>query len=920
MDTTVLERHSLKTRITLFTLIIFLIGFWSLSFYASRMLRDDIQRLQGAQQFSTVSLLAKEMDHEIGDRMRALEAAASAITPATLGNAASVQSFLENSRLLQSLFNGGILVLSADGKAVADVPVSAGRLGTDYFDRDFVAAVLIEGKSTIGRPVIGKKLMRPVFGMAVPVRDARNNVIGALVGITNLGLPNFLEQITDSQYGETGGYIVNIPKYRLIVVATDKSRIMETLPGRGIIPELDRFFDGYEGSAVYVNPHGVKVLASAKGIPSAGWNIAAILPVDEAFAPIYDMQRRMWIATILLTLLAGGLIWWMLRRQFLPMTAAAGMLATLSATKQLPQPLTIVAKDEIGELIGGFNRLLESLGARESALRDSEARLRATLDSALDAAISIDAAGRVIDFNPAAEAIFGWPREEILGHLMSDFIVPERHRSAHQNGLTRFVETREKRILNKRIEITALRRDGSEFPVELTITAIRQNGEDVFTAYLRDITERLLTTEELARHRDHLADLVISRTLELAEAKDAAEAANRAKSVFLANMSHELRTPMNGIMGMTDLALRRATDPKQIDQLTKSMGAAQHLLSIINDILDISRIEADRMTLEEKSFSLREMIDEVLRMQEAVANAKGLQLSQEIAPALPELLVGDAMRIKQILLNFVGNAIKFSEKGQIVVRAGAVEEVERSVLLRIEVSDQGIGITAEQQSRLFHAFTQGDDSSTRKYGGSGLGLIISKRLAHLMGGDVGVVSEAGVGSTFWMTILLKRVAEGDQPVVSPDTPSAGEVAVCISPREALVKGFSGVRVLVAEDDPLNQEVAVCLLEAAGLLADVVNDGAAAIERVVHGSSYGLILMDMQMPVMGGLEATRAIRLLPGMATIPIVAMTANAFDDDRERCLAAGMSEHIGKPVDPEAFHSTLLHWLEKARVSGSAS
>jgi CheY-like chemotaxis protein/anti-sigma regulatory factor (Ser/Thr protein kinase) len=286
-------------------------------------------------------------------------------------------------------------------------------------------------------------------------------------------------------------------------------------------------------------------------------------------------------------------------------------------------------------------------------------------------------------------------------------------------------------------------------------------------------------------------------------------------------------------------------------------------------------------------------------------------------------LVGDAMRIKQILLNFVGNAIKFSEKGQIVVRAGAVEEVEeveRSVLLRIEVSDQGIGITAEQQSRLFHAFTQGDDSSTRKYGGSGLGLIISKRLAHLMGGDVGVVSEAGVGSTFWMTILLKRVAEGDQPVVSPDTPSAGEVAVCISPREALVKGFSGVRVLVAEDDPLNQEVAVCLLEAAGLLADVVNDGAAAIERVVHGSSYGLILMDMQMPVMGGLEATRAIRLLPGMATIPIVAMTANAFDDDRERCLAAGMSEHIGKPVDPEAFHSTLLHWLEKARVSGSAS
>jgi PAS domain S-box-containing protein len=920
MDTTVLERHSLKTRITLITLIIFLISLWSLSFYASRMLRDDMQRLLGAQQFSTVSLLAKEVDQDLAERLRALEGLAADVTPAMLGDAASIQSLLENSQLLKALFNGGVLAHSIDGKAIADVPRSAGRLGVNYMDRDFVAGALMEGKSTIGRPVIGKKLMRPIIGMAVPVRDARNNVIGALVGITNLGLPNFLDRIAESRYGESGGYIVNIPKYRLIVAATEKNRVMETLPGPGIVPELDRFFDGYEGSAVYVNPRGVKVLASAKGIPTGGWNVAAILPVDEAFAPIYDMQQRMLIATIVLTLLAGGVIWWMLRRQFLPMTAAAKALVMLSTSDQSPQPLTVVAKDEIGELIGGFNRLLESLGYRDSALRDSAARLRATLDSALDAAITIDAAGRVIDFNPAAEAIFGWTREEVLGHLMSDFIVPERHRSAHQNGLARFVETREQRIMNKRIEITALRRDGSEFPVELTITAIRQNDQDIFTAYLRDITERLLTTEELARHRDHLADLVVSRTLELAEAKDAAEAANRAKSVFLANMSHELRTPMNGIMGMTDLALRRATDPKQIDQLTKSMGAAQHLLGIINDILDISRIEADRMTLEEKSFSLREMIDEVLRMQEAVANAKGLQLAQEIAPALPELLVGDAMRIKQILLNFVGNAIKFSASGQIVVRASAVEDVERSVLLRIEVSDQGFGITAEQQSRLFHAFTQGDDSSTRKYGGSGLGLIISKRLARLMGGDVGVVSEAGVGSTFWMTVLLKRVAEGDQPVVLPDTPSAGEVTVCMTPREALVKGFSGVRVLVAEDDPLNQEVAVCLLEAAGLLADVVSDGAAAIERVVHGSSYGLILMDMQMPVMGGVEATLAIRQLPGMATIPILAMTANAFDDDRERCLAAGMNEHIAKPVDPEVFHSTLLHWLEKARVSGSAS
>jgi PAS domain S-box-containing protein len=272
----------------------------------------------------------------------------------------------------------------------------------------------------------------------------------------------------------------------------------------------------------------------------------------------------------------------------------------------------------------------------------------------------------------------------------------------------------------------------------------------------RDITERMLTEAELEQHRHHLEELVFSRTAELAAAKDAAEAASRAKSVFLANMSHELRTPMNGIMGMTELALRRATDPRQIDHLTKSMGAARHLLAVINDVLDISRIEADRLVLEEKPFSLAQVLGDALAMQEELACAKGLTLVAEIAPALPDQFSGDALHLRQILLNFIGNAIKFSDRGQISVRARAEEEDIHSLLLRIEVIDQGIGLGKEQQSRLFHAFTQVDDSSTRKHGGSGLGLVISKRIARLMGGDVGVVSEVGQGSTFWATVRLRR--------------------------------------------------------------------------------------------------------------------------------------------------------------------
>ncbi len=552
-----------------------------------------------------------------------------------------------------------------------------------------------------------------------------------------------------------------------------------------------------------------------------------------------------------------------------------------------------------------YRRLIHALGAplraleeADKALRTSEERFRNIAEISADWIWEIDAERRYTFVSPTVERTLGFRPEEMLGRSAFELMPAERAAATSANF----------QLVNRtftNIEHLLYRKDGTEMICLSSGTPVLDaNGKPIgLRGVNHDITARKAIEKELATHRLHLESLVASRTAELEQARDAAEAANRAKSAFLATMSHELRTPMNAILGMTYL-LRRDANPLQVDRLSKVETAGRHLLGLLNDVLDLSRIEADRLELEDTDFSLASVLDQAKVLISETAREKGLELRVE-NNGVPQWLRGDPTRMRQALLNYAGNAVKFTERGKVSLRAGVAEDAGETLLLRFEVEDTGPGIGPEASQRLFETFVQADASTTRRHGGSGLGLAITRRLARLMGGDAGFETRLGEGSRFWFTA---RVHRGKAPNAAGASPER---------RDQLRRQHAGKRILLVEDDAVNREVASEMLSRSGLLIDTAENGREAVSKVAS-EEYALVLMDINMPEMDGLAATRAIRALPERASLPVIALTANAFDNDRTACLEAGMNGFVPKPISPQVLQEALLAWLPDPRDDGA--
>ena len=912
--------ESLQSRITIGIFLLALLVFWSSVFTLSQTLRHSMEKTISAQQFSTVALLARELDRSIRERLDIVENLAFAFPSEQLTQPAMAQANLERHPLPDSIFNWGMVVLDRQGIAVASIPRDLHRQGVNFIDYPGVRAALEGAGRQITDPLFSEHSQQPVFAMIAPIHDRQQQVTGVVIGVTNLHAPNFLDQIGSVKYGMTGDFLITAPKTRSYVTSSDKSRLLKSGPPRGVNPVYDRYIDGYEGSGQAVSSRGVNELSSSKRIPVTGWLMQSVLPADEAFAPINTMIGQLYIVSSSLTLLLCLLCWWWLRRQFRPLREASGMLDGMRRGEIPRQALPVRKNDEIGMLTAAFNSLQEVIIAEEAKAAEhaANARLRQIVADVPGVVflycLHPDGHGSFPFVSDAVRQIYEVSPEDLNEN--TEIIRKLMHaddRSAFLNSLRESAD----KMVPWRHEYRICLPDGrTRWLLVRAVPEPGQDGEVRFCGFVADISDVKAMEDELRealaehkrkdaeieRYRDHLEQLVSERTADLELARADALRLASVKSEFLAKMSHEIRTPLNGVLGMAHIGLHNVEPgTKAHNAFVKIEHSGKLLLGIINDILDFSKIEAGKLQLESTLVDLDNVLDETLELMQAREAAKGLELRLERSPGLPHQCLSDPLRLRQILLNLVANAIKFTPAGSVTISA----ELENGCLC-FRIRDTGIGIQPDYLDKIFNPFEQGDNSMTRRFGGTGLGLPITAHLVQLLGGSIEVDSTPDQGSCFTVRLPYLPVAEA-QAARLPEMASEQRTS----------RRLEGLRILVAEDIDINRMVLAELLGDEGATVSFAEDGEQAVRAIREQGPQAcdIVLMDVQMPVMNGLEATqRILELAPGL---PVIGQTAHALSEEREACQASGMVDHIAKPLDPELLIASIL---KHARRQGESA
>ncbi len=842
MNFNIFQRRSIKARVTLFTLTVFLIGIWSLSLYASRMLRTDMQRILGEHLFSTVSFVAATLNDELESRIKALEKVAETITPAILVNQGILQTSLEHNQILPIFFSGGTFITGLDGTTIADISPSTRRIGINYMDRDYLTTAL-KGESNISTPVISRALFSPVFVVSVPIKDSNGKVIGVLAGVVDLGKHTFLDKITEHRYGNTGGYLLIAPQHKLFVTATDKSRIMKPLPAPGINRMHDRYMNGFDGYGLAKSSRGIEELTAAKHIPVAGWFVVAVLPAAEAFAPIRAMQQNMLFATIVLTFLVGGLTWWvslsMLRRNLSPMLDAAKLLERYSETSQLPQPIPITSQNEIGQLIGAFNHLLETVGQREESLREmndhlqaTEEMLRVQLDaveessqkfkavfdnSPITVALTTLPDGKFHEINYAFTDIFGYSPEEAIGKTTTELGV-----WLHEADRNRYLQILRANGFVRNFEAQMRRKGGEEFTVYFSGTLLEIAGKPFALSAVMDISD-------LKRLQ---IQIIQSQKMEVV-------------GQLAGGIAHDFNNMLAGIMSAADLLKFRMSDEDRNMKLVDTiLNAATRSAELTRELLAFSRKGRAKNNV---PVVINDIVTAVIDLLERTID-KQIHLIARL-DAENSTVTGDSTLLQNALLNLGVNARDAMPEGGTLTYSTLIVTLDDAFCkynhgsivpgryLQISVSDTGVGIPKEIIDRIFEPFF-----TTKETGkGTGLGLAAVYGTVKDHHGSINVYSEPGHGTVFNLFIPLSS--------------AESEAAL---PIEGLIHGSGGI--LLVDDEEMIRSMGRELLTELGYTVYMAEDGCKAEELYsLHKEEITLVVLDMIMPKMNGKETYLKLR-------------------------------------------------------------